>query len=227
MDGRFEAPLLQAIAAVAGDRRHARALARGVVKGRRSAIDRVQNGTGSCIRLDDGGIHCMEIELAAGVIWNAGAVVMRAEMLPETVKSALPGRPLDEVIAHPLIDGDMIVTRVVPVGELDRIEVTGHVRGIDRMAPTVWRPPDREIRVVTGLRESGRIAFHVLAMTIVGALTTLLACLGHPVAAGVFAMHALMLYGAAIMVATTAANDAALSQMEQNRRQRLTAPSTR
>lgn len=224
MDGRFEAPLLQAIVAVAGSPRHARTLAREILNGRQAAIDRIQDGVGSSIRVDDDGTRCMEIELAAGVIWNVGGIVMRAEMLPETIKSTLPGRRLSEIIAHPLIDEGMVVTRVVAIGGLDRIETTGHVRGIGDIAPTSWRPPDDEIRGIPPRHRFGRLGFHAPAIAAIAALAIPPAYLGYPTAAGIFATNAIMLYAAAMKVAKSTQSEVALSRMEQGRRSRLTAP---
>lgn len=70
------------------------------------------------IREDDEQMLALSILIGPDVVWNGEGVLVRG--LPDTILSSAEGRPLREIVSHPVIDTyDLIVRDVRPDGMLD------------------------------------------------------------------------------------------------------------
>lgn len=52
------------------------------------------------------------MRLTDGVTWQSGRLIMDSALLPETLATALPGRPLSDIIVHPYLPADLTVGKV-------------------------------------------------------------------------------------------------------------------
>ena len=65
------------------------------------------------------------VRLSPTTTWNAGTMLAKATALPDTVLNGVKGRPLSDVVAHPLLDEAIIM-------ESARTDATGALRVIAR-----------------------------------------------------------------------------------------------
>lgn len=136
-DYRIEMPLLAMLRAQLGDGRAADLL-RGTVAGDgmrfRGVEPRISN------ELRDAGYDSVEIEVGRGVIrgafsfggdrggrWSKGGLSIYDTTLPQAAMTALAGRPLGDVLSHPLFDPSMKVTAAQPTRR----------KGVDGIALTI------------------------------------------------------------------------------------------